>query len=187
MPTVYTANSKSAAIAKAILGTCKPCCGSGSGSGSGGIVCPSGTCNGIPVPTSLVLSVNSIDGAPGIPTDDPDFLGDFTLTYLTDELIARDVDADCQDTNVAYGTGWFSNWFDDDDVFPGGGAQFRYYFDACTGTISIHYRALDGLGCYPDTPYAYNPDNYSTTWGIVDCDPYLATGSGPVLIGSVAA
>ena len=35
MPTVYTANSKSAAITKAILGACKPCCGSGSGSGSG--------------------------------------------------------------------------------------------------------------------------------------------------------
>lgn len=36
MPTVYTANSKSAAITKAILGACKPCCGSGSGGGSGG-------------------------------------------------------------------------------------------------------------------------------------------------------
>lgn len=41
MPTVYTANSKSAAITKAILGACKPCCESGSGSGSG---------SGIPVP-----------------------------------------------------------------------------------------------------------------------------------------
>ena len=35
MPTVYTANSKSAAITQALLGTCKPCCGAGSGSGSG--------------------------------------------------------------------------------------------------------------------------------------------------------
>ena len=139
----------------------------------------------VEIPPTLMLSVNSLD-VPGIPTDDPDFLGDFTLTYLEDELTSRDVGAECEDFNVSYGTGWFSEWFDNDTVFPGGGAQFRYYFFACTGTFAIHYRALDGLGCYPEEPYVYHPDNYTATMALVDCDPFLATHSDSDFTGSVS-
>ena len=50
MPTVYTANSKSAAITKAILGACKPCCGSGSSGSGGGVAdCTDNNCCGCPV------------------------------------------------------------------------------------------------------------------------------------------
>lgn len=135
--------------------------------------------------SELTLSVNSLD-VPGIPTDDPSFLGDFPLTYLENELTSRDVSAECEDQNVGYGTGWFSEWFDNDTVFPGGGAQFRYFFFACTGVFAIHYRAVDGLGCYPEEPYVYQPNNYNTTMALVDCDPFLMTHSDSEFTGSVS-
>ena len=76
MPTVYTANSKSAAITKAILGACKTCCGSGSGSGSGGggtvtSCCDWCQCSGSGNGTSTVpstLDVTIVSGCMGTRT-----------------------------------------------------------------------------------------------------------------------
>lgn len=175
---------------------------SGTRNGKPLLVVPCGNCDGgggdcpgcipceedddcVEIPPTLVLSVNSLD-VPGIPTDDPDFLGDFTLTYLEDELVSRDVDEFCADTNITYGTGWFSDWFANDTVFPGAMAEFRYYFFGCTGDFAIHYKALDGLGCYLEEPYVHVPDNFTTTLGLVDCDPFLMTVSSAEITGSVS-
>lgn len=74
MPTVYTANSKSAAITKAILGAYKPCCGSGSGSGSsgsgggGGGTEPCCGCDTYPADISVSWDVACLDAGTAVLT-----------------------------------------------------------------------------------------------------------------------
>lgn len=177
--------------AYAALVACAPCCESGSGSGSGGgIVCQNGACASLSVPASLVLSVNAIQlsvllGDPPYSDNLPRFLGDFTLTYLENEVIQRDVDEECLDVNVALGTGWFSEWIDATDFSPP--QYWRYYYDGCTGELQLHYKALDAIGCYLDEYYVRLPEPPVTTLAVIDCTNYLATAAAAIFTGSVAA
>jgi len=174
---------------------CKPCCGGGSGSGSGsvsvepGIPCPSGTCSGIEISTTLILSVNSIQlstllGDPPYSDDLARFVGDFTLTYLADEILTRDVDEFCEDTNVTTGSLWFSDLIDATDFSPP--QYWRYVYDPCTGSLSFQSMSLDALGCYLEEYYARLNEPTITTLTISDCG-YYADAAGPVFTGSVSA
>ena len=141
------------------------------------------------VPAELTLSVNSIQlstilGSPY--TDDmARFIGDFTITYIADELIQRDVDEFCADTNLATSSLWFSEWIDATDQSPP--QYWRYAYEACTGALYLHYKALDGQGCYLDEYYVLNPDAVVETLTLDDCDPYTATLTATLFTGSVSA
>ena len=184
MPVLFTGTREEALQHAASL-----CCCGGAGSGSGGLRCaPGGTCSTISS-GDYMLSVNAIQlstllGAPY--TDNlPRFLGDFRMRYLIDEVVQRDVDEFCKDVNVSVGTGWFSDWIDATDYSPP--QYWRYYYGACTGELALHYKALDVFGCYLDDYYVRLPEPPVTTLTVTDCSPYLASASGTVFTGSVAA
>lgn len=177
-----------------------PCCGggtSGGGSGPRRVVCPNGDCVNLAVPETLVLSVNAIQlstimGGPFF-DDMPRFIGDFTLTYLENEVMQRDVGDECEDANVSYGSGWFGDWIDCTDLI-GSPDFFRYFYDACSGLLSLQYKTRDGLGCYlnvdwppKEESYVRLPEPNLITLAITDCVDYFASVADPILTGSVAA
>lgn len=180
---------------------CAPCCsGSGGGSGDSGsgvstVLCPNGTCVGIPVSTSLILSVNAIQlstllGDPPYSDNLARFVGDFPLTYIADEVTQRDVDEFCEDANVSISSEWFSELIDCTDLSPGG--FFRYMYNACTGTLSFIHHTQDGQGCYlnedwppKDEYYVRLPEPFITTLDISDCN-YFADAAETVFTGSVS-
>lgn len=193
-----TGSTRQDVMAKAILAACRPChCGSGSGAGT--VICLNGLCISLAVPMTLTLSVNAIQlstilGDPPFSDNLPRFLGDFTLTYLENEVTARDVDSiTCADVGVSYGNSWFGDWINCTDL-SGAPDYFRYYYDACTGVLALQYKTRDGFGCYLDPgwppkeeSYVRNPDQPVDTLTVSDCANYFASAAGAVFTGSVAA
>lgn len=184
-------------LREAMAAAMEACC-CGSGSGSGGVFCANGNCINLTVPSTLTLSVNAIQlstllGDPPYSDNLARFVGDFTLTYLENEVLIRDVvDPTCEDINVVTGSLWFSDWIDATDFSPP--VYWRYCYDACSGILNFQYKALDGVGCYLDPGWPPKEDYYVRldepiieTLTISDCTNYFSSAATATFTGSIAA